>query len=88
MAATETLCRRLGLPGVCLRQSTIDLSLALLPDGLARGLLLLPVHALPGGAVLLAAADPLELQGIARQADLAQTLDHPVRLGQGDPVGV
>jgi len=56
----SVLSNHLGVPGVCLRQSLIDLSLNRLPETYARDKLVLPIQKSPEGSVLLATADPLD----------------------------
>lgn len=75
-AAVETLCRHVGLPGLCLQRSVVDLATVKLPEAFALEQLLLPVRQDETGAVLVACADP---PTEAAQQELALLLGKPVR---------
>ncbi len=75
-AALDALCSCKGLPGICLRRSTIDLSRQLLPEPMAAERLLLPVKEQPDGSMVLACADPLDEPELR---DLELLLGRPVR---------
>lgn len=56
--AVDALSRFLGLPGLCLRSSIIDLSGDGMPESVARDHQILPVQVRADGNVVLACADP------------------------------
>ncbi len=56
--AIAALSQHVGLPGLCLERSIVDLSCFSLPPEIAETQLLLPVRRHPSGVIVVACADP------------------------------